>query len=85
MEPNLRLFCLPMFHKKDTRFTWVIVHAVAILYVSGISQQDYRAAVKNEKELNFVCTDCCRGPDEELEVNNRMIRNFFKATPLFKQ
>ena len=49
--PNLAHFCLPMSHKKDARFTWVIVHAMAIL-VPGISQQDNKAVVKNEKELN---------------------------------
>ena len=50
------VFSVPMSHKKDARFTWVIVHAIAILYVSGISQQDSRAAVKNEKDLKFVCS-----------------------------
>ena len=70
----------PGLHCFSITFTWVIVHAKAILYVSGISQQDYRAAVKNEKELNFVCIDCCRGPDEELELNNRITRAFLKQS-----
>ena len=43
-------------------------------------QQDYKAVVKNEKELNSDCTDCCRGPDEEHEVNNRMTRAFLKQS-----
>ena len=54
VAPHLGLFSVPMFNKKDARFTGVIVHAMAILYVSGISQHDYRAAVRNEKELNFI-------------------------------
>ena len=54
VAPYLRfsLYLCPI--KKDARFTWVIVHAIAILYVSGISQQDYRAAVRNEKDLKFI-------------------------------
>ena len=74
------VFSVPMSHKKDARFTWVIVHAIAILYVSGISQQDYRAAVRNRKDLKSICADCCRGPCEELEVNNRMTRAFLKQS-----
>ena len=74
------VFSVPMSHKKNARFTWVIVHAITILYVSGISQQDNRAAVRNEKDLKFICADCCRGPCEELEVNNRMTRAFLKQS-----
>ena len=74
------VFSVPMSHKKVARFTWVIVHSKANLYVSGISQQDYRAAVRNEKDLKFICADCCRGPCEELEVNNRMARTFLKQS-----
>ena len=52
------LLYLPISHKKDVRLIWISVLEKEILYVSGISQQDYRAAVINEQELNFVCTDC---------------------------
>ena len=45
-----------------------------VFYVSGISLQEYRAAVKGERNLNFICVHCRRSiprlePDEELEVN----------------
>ena len=55
---HLGLLYLPISHKKDVRLIWISVLEKEILCVSGISQQDYRAAVINEQGLNFVCTDC---------------------------
>ena len=46
---------------------------IVLVWFAGISLADYRAAVKGERELHFLCFDCCndipRLEPEDVEVS----------------